>query len=225
MNVVQEILNNVQEKVWCALGNNREERREDLRARLMAAVEDQIMQHGIAGLKARAVTAQAGCALGALYNAFDDLDMLVMHVNARTLARLGEALKAALPGQGATAEEMMQALAGAYVDFACANRPLWIALFEHRLPAGRDAPDWYRDNHAVLIEVVVPPLRRLRPDLDDQALALRARTTFAAVHGVVLLALQGRFVGVPLSDLRAEVGALVSAMTRGAHLAGPEHGA
>lgn len=201
------------------MGNNREEKRADLRARLIAAVEDQITQHGIAGLKARAVTAQAGCALGALYNAFEDLDMLVMHVNSRTLARLGDTLKAALPGQGATPEDTMQALAGAYVDFACANRPLWIALFEHRLPAGRETPDWHRQDHAVLIEVILPPLRQLRPDLEDQALLLRARTTFAAVHGVVLLALQARFVGVPLSDLRQEVGALVLAMTRGAHLA------
>lgn len=77
----------------------------------------------------------------------------------------------------------------------------------------------------MLIEVILPPLRQLRPDLDDQALLLRARSTFAAVHGVVLLALQGRFVGVPLSDLRQEVGALVAAMTRGAHLAMRESGA
>ncbi|MCZ0813688.1 MAG: hypothetical protein ACQEVT_04665 [Pseudomonadota bacterium] len=55
--------------------------------------------------------------------------------------------------------------------------------------------------------------------LQPRAAALRARTAFAAVHGVVLLALQGRFVGVPRSDLRHELRALADAMTRGAHLA------
>ncbi|WP_417806922.1 TetR/AcrR family transcriptional regulator [Thioclava sp.] len=200
------------------MGNSREEKRADLRARLIAAAQDQITQHGITGLKARALTTQAGCALGALYTAFEDLDMLILHVNARTLARLGETLKAALPAPDAPPEASMQALASAYVDFACANRALWIALFEHRLPEGVQTPDWHRKDHAVLIEVLIAPLHALRPDLDEAGLVMRARTTFAAVHGVVLLALQGRFVGVPLDQLKSEVTALVSAMTRGAHL-------
>jgi AcrR family transcriptional regulator len=201
------------------MGSNRDEKRAALRNRLIEAAEDQISQQGIDGLKARAVTTQAGCALGALYNAFDDLDMLIMHVNSRTLARLGAILRTALPDLEATPEEVMQALAAGYVDFACENRNLWIALFEHRQPDGRETPDWHRQDHAVLIEGIAAPLKQLRPDLDDQTLVLRARTTFAAVHGVVLLALQGRFVGVPIEELRQEVSALVSAMTRGAHLA------
>lgn len=189
-------------------------KRAELKTRLIDAAEDQIARNGLAGLKARAVTTQAGCALGALYNAVEDLDMLVLHVNSRTLARLGEALRAAVP-EGEP-EAVMQALAASYVTFARENRALWIALFEHRLPEGREMPDWHRQDHAVLIEVLLEPLARLRPDLDRAALVLRARTTFAAVHGVVLLALQGRFVGVPMDDLGREVAALVSAMTRGA---------
>lgn len=201
-----------------AMAHSRDEKRAGLQARLIAAAEDQIVHHGLAGLKAREVTAQAGCALGALYTAFDDLDRLVLHVNSRTLARLGAVLRAALPGEGATPEASLQALAAAYVDFAAANRALWIALFEHRLPDGIEAPDWHRKDHAVLIEVLIGPLAQLRPDLPQAALLLRARTTFAAVHGVVLLALQGRFVGVPMAELKAEVAALVAAVTRGAHL-------
>ncbi|MEC3860650.1 TetR/AcrR family transcriptional regulator [Mesobacterium sp. TK19101] len=198
--------------------NNREEKRADLRNRLIAAAERQIAEKGLAGLKARDITAEAGCALGALYNAVEDLDMLVLHVNSRTLTRLGKTLlSAAEPAD--TADDTMQALAAAYVGFACENRRLWIALFEHRLPEGREIPDWHKRDHAVLIEVIIPPLRQLRPDLDKTALTLRARTTFAAVHGVVQLALQGKFVGVPLDHLRDEVAALVLSMTRGAQVA------
>ncbi|TMV93531.1 TetR/AcrR family transcriptional regulator [Thioclava sp. BHET1] len=197
------------------MGNTRDEKRAALRSRLIEAAEDQIARHGIGGLKARAVTTQAGCALGALYTAFEDLDMLILHVNARTLERLGSALKSALgEGQG-TPAQALQAMAWAYVDFACANRALWIALFEHRLPEGVETPDWHKQDHAVLIEVLIGPLSQLRPDLAQEALVLRARTTFAAVHGVVLLALQGRFVGVPMAQLHAEVAALVETMTRG----------
>ena len=200
------------------MATTREAKRADLKRRLVDAAEAQVLDRGLAGLKAREVTAQAGCALGALYTAFEDLDMLVLHVNARTLARLGAALHAACPKDGAP-EDILQALAGAYVAFACANQRLWSALFEHRLPEGVEMPDWHRQDHAVLIAEIIAPLGRLRPDLEPDALRLRAQTTFAAVHGVVQLSLQGRFVGVPQARLAGEVAALVSAMTRGTHLA------
>jgi len=198
------------------MGNNREERRAELQHRLIDAAEAQIATQGLAGLKAREVTAEAGCALGALYTAFEDLDRLVLHVNSRTLARLGTALREAAAAAGEDPEAVLQALAATYTDFALAHRRLWLALFEHRLPEGVEMPDWHRREHEVLITVIVPPLARLRPDLDLAALTLRARTVFAATHGVVALALQGRFVGVPVELLRSEVAALVETMARGA---------
>ena len=90
--------------------NKREEQREGLKARLIDAAEARIAAGGLAGLKAREVTADAGCALGALYNAFDDLDRLVLHVNSRTLARLGVALAAACPA-GVGPKDTLAALA------------------------------------------------------------------------------------------------------------------
>ncbi|WP_444463156.1 TetR/AcrR family transcriptional regulator [Rhodobacter capsulatus] len=197
------------------MGNNRDEKKADLKARLIAAAEAEIAEHGLAGLKARAVTARAGCALGALYTAVEDLDMLVVWVNSRTLTRLGATLTEAVAGAGSPQAALL-ALAARYTDFAVENRALWLSLFEHRLPEGRDFPDWHRQEHAVLLTVIAPHLAALRPDLDPEALVLRARTTFAAVHGVVHLALQGRFVGVPMASLQSEVAALVETMTAGA---------
>ncbi|PYF09678.1 TetR family transcriptional regulator [Rhodobacter viridis] len=197
------------------MGNNRDEKKADLKARLIAAARAEILEHGLAGLKARAVTARAGCALGALYTAVEDLDMLVVLVNSATLQDLGRALTEAVAGASGP-QAALQALAARYTDFALENRPLWLSLFEHRLPEGREFPDWHKQEHAVLLEVIVPHLAQLRPDLGSEALLLRARTTFAAAHGVVHLALQGRFVGLPMASLRAEVAALVETMTAGA---------
>ena len=90
--------------------NKREEARDDLKKRLIDAAEARIAAGGLRGLKARDVTADAGCALGALYNAFDDLDRLVLQVNSRTLARLGVALAASVPVD-AGPKEVMAALA------------------------------------------------------------------------------------------------------------------
>ncbi|MFT5798559.1 MAG: AcrR family transcriptional regulator [Candidatus Azotimanducaceae bacterium] len=195
----------------------REKKREDLRNRLIDAAEATISEKGLRGLKARDVTAKAGCALGALYNAVEDLDQLIMLVNSRTLAKLGNALKQAIP-KNASPTDTMQSLAGAYVAFALEQTQLWSAVFNHKLSEDTVVPDWHTAEYPVLISEIIAPLSKLRPDLEPDALTLRAQTIFASVHGVVQLAIHGRFVGTPLSLLASEVAALVDAMTRGIHL-------
>ncbi|MCA3502318.1 MAG: TetR/AcrR family transcriptional regulator [Rhodobacter sp.] len=188
--------------------------RDTLRHRLIDAAEQRIGEQGLAGLKARQVTADAGCALGALYNAFADLDDLVLHVNARTLDRLAAAFAGAYRA-GESAEETIAVLARTYVRFALENRLLWSAVFALALPEGRSAPDWYVVRYRALIDQIADPLAKLRPDLSPDELQLRARTLFAAVHGVVRLFLEARFLAVPQDRITPEVAALVKAMTRG----------
>jgi AcrR family transcriptional regulator len=197
-----------------------ESQKKDLRTRLIDAAEVEIAEKGLLGLKARDVTTRAGCALGAIYNAVADLDELVMRVNSRTLERLGGALAPA--SDAGTPQAVTLALADAYAVFALENRRLWSALFEHRLPEGVPMPDWHRAEHEVLIARIGAPLSRLRPDLPGEAISLRVRTLFGAVHGVVHLALQGRLVGVPEPMLRQEVAALVGALVIGAQAVGKE---
>ncbi|NIY79268.1 MAG: TetR/AcrR family transcriptional regulator [Rhodobacteraceae bacterium] len=194
----------------------REAKKAELKKRLIDAAEAEIIEHGLAGLKARAVTARAGCALGSLYTVVEDLDMLVIEVNSRTLTELGATLTDAVSKAGDTPQHALQALALRYADFAIAHQPLWLSLFEHRLPEGQDIPEWHKQEHAVLVEVIAPHLAKLRPDMTREALILRTRTTFAAVHGVVYLALQGRFVGVPMEALKSEIAGLVETLTAGA---------
>ncbi|WP_420414490.1 TetR/AcrR family transcriptional regulator [Roseibium sp.] len=192
----------------------RETKRAELRDRIITAAEAELVEKGLSGLKARDITTRAGCALGALYNAVDDLDTLVLELNSRTLADLGKALSAAIPDNAPT-DTVLQALAAAYIEFAVEHQRRWMALFEHRLPEGKEKPDKYRLGQTVLIDALIPSLTELWPELSEEEIALRARTTFAAVHGVVLLSLQKQFVGVPLKNLRSEVSALVRILARG----------
>ncbi|HRK43582.1 MAG TPA: TetR/AcrR family transcriptional regulator [Gemmobacter sp.] len=204
-------MNIVQEKDCADMRNDPD--KPDLKTRLIDAAEAEIAEKGLAGLKARAVTARAGSALGGLYTAFEDLDRLVLHVNSRTLARLGDALAPSQPD--AAPETVMQTLAGAYARFALENRRLWSALFEHRLPEGVEMPAWHRAEHEVLIARIGAPLAVLRHDLSAEQRALRVRTLFGAVHGVVHLSLQERLVGLPEAQLLPEIAALVHALIHG----------
>ena len=188
--------------------------REDLTQRLLQAATARIERHGLAGLRARDITSDADCGLGTIYKCFSDLDDLIIRVNSRTLARLDERLAEATHDVD-DPEEQLQALAQGYLGFAIENRNLWAALFDHRLPEGVAVPDWHLEEHEVLFRKVAHPLAALMPDLSVDQLAARARSVFAAVHGIVSLSLEGRFVGVAEDDLRAELGSFVGAFVSG----------
>jgi AcrR family transcriptional regulator len=202
------------------------ERRQNLKDALIVAAERAIAAHGLAGLKARELAAEAGCAVGAIYNAVEDLDELVLAVNSRTLAALERALDAAKPAGKAVGAEraiaQLSRMAIAYLDYAASNTPRWRALFEHRLAAGRDVPDWYRAVQAALFAHVETPLQALRPDLTPRELALLARSVFSAVHGIVALGLEEKLGTVPLRALRTQITVIVAAI--GAGLARPDSG-
>jgi AcrR family transcriptional regulator len=190
------------------------ERRERLRDDLVAAARGAIERAGLSSLKARELAAEAGCAVGAIYNVFPDLDALVLAVNAGTLERF-ESFVAGRREPEASPEQALTGLADAYLDFAAANPHLWRALFQHRLPDGKSVPDWYLAAQARLFAHVEAPLGRLCPGLGAGERALLARTLFSATHGMVALGLDEKLVPIPLETLRAQLATVVSAMARG----------
>jgi len=188
-------------------------RRELLRARLIDIAQETIAAQGLAGLKARDLAAAAGCAIGAIYTAFDDLDELILRVNARTLARLETALDRALGD--AEAEQALQVMARTYLDFARAEEPSWRALFEHRLPPGAAPPQWYVDARNRLFNRLDAPLSRLLPGTGHWAREAFARTLFSAVHGVVALGLEEKIAETPPKLLDDQLEKLVRIIADG----------
>ncbi|MDA7965438.1 TetR-like C-terminal domain-containing protein [Ruegeria sp.] len=183
-------------------------KREILKENLLNAAESRIESDGLAALRARDVTKDAGCALGSLYNAYEDLDLLILAVNARTLGRLHATLQEAAAARQKP-EDKLLALAMSYLDFAADNLTLWAALFDHRMPSNVPVPQWHLDNHTQLIGEIIGPLAQLYPDLDEATLTLRARTVFAATQGIVRLSLEGRFVALDPDSVRAELSAFL----------------
>ena len=185
-------------------------KKDALRAKLIEAAEKRMTADGLTGLRARDIAKDAGVALGGIYTAFGDLDELVLHVNARTLDRLNGALQSTAT---LAPRETLLAIALEYARFARANRPLWDALFDHKVDGG--VPDWFREHQRALMVHIVRPLATLQPDLPDATLHLRARTYFSAFHGIVTISLQGRFVGLPGDTLEAEIERFVGVILRG----------
>jgi AcrR family transcriptional regulator len=198
------------------------ERREQLKTALVDAAEAIIARDGLAALRARDLAAAAGCALGAIYNVFDDLDAIVFAVNMRTLAlldrSLGEAVRRKSPAAGMKSEApdaQLIRLALAYLDFAGKYGPRWRALFEHRLHDGQTAPSWYIAEQNRIFQAVEEPLRAILPSLAAGELAQLARAVFSAVHGVVSLGLEQKLGEIPARRLRDQTAAVVTAIARG----------
>ena len=196
-----------------------EQRRAGLRQALLEAAERKIAAEGLEALKARALAAEAGCAIGQIYNVWPDLDSLVIAVNARTLDDLDEVLVAAGAPAGASsaaeARAVLVAQAEAYLDFARHNGERWRAVFEHRLGGPRVLPAWYREQQARLFSHVDRPLRTLLPGLPPAERAVLGRSVFSAIHGVVWLGLEELLGPQSHDGLRAQVRALMGALVDG----------
>jgi AcrR family transcriptional regulator len=191
-----------------------------LRERLIDVAERTIAANGLASLRARDLAREAGCAVGTIYNVFEDLDELILCVGLRTLAMLDAALGAVrLPptpyGSTEDAADDLVRLALAYLEFAAEHTVRWRALFEHRMSEARPLPQWFVDQQHQLFAQVERPLVTLLPDLDPGARRILARTLFSAVHGIVALGLEEKLASLPFPDLRDQLAATVRAITAG----------
>lgn len=201
--------------------NKRETKREGLRIRIIEAAKGRIEKAGLANLRARDIANDAGCALGGLYNVFADIDDLIVHINSSTLARLGMALKEAV-ARVDEPQDKLKALSSSYLAFAVEHQNLWLALFSHRMPDGVAVPDWYFGEQTVLFSQIVEPLGALLPGRQEHELLILARTLFASVHGIVSIALEERFVSVPLDALEAQLIEFTKIMITGMEHTSPD---
>ncbi len=192
-----------------------QERRGALKDRLIDLAEDWIESDGIDAIKARPLAKAAECSVGAIYNAVGDLETLIIAVNGRTFHKLGQHVAAALQGnESAPPTERMVTIAFAYLDFAAAHPRLWRALFDLKMSADMDIPQWYREELARLFGFIDQPVSECFPEKSQPEVMLMTRTLFSSVHGIVWLGLENRISGVPQDQLRAMIDTLLRSATR-----------
>lgn len=189
------------------------ERHQELSRRLIDAAEAAIAATGLQELRARSLADTVGCSVGAIYGVFPDLDALILAVNARTLDAIDDVMRRASAGRDPALH--LRRLAEAYLDYVIAHRQRWNALFQHRMADGHALPGWYEERRAAAFDPIAVPVASLRPELSETERTLLARTLFSAVHGVVVLGLEGRVTTVTLPVLRQQIRIIVDAMARG----------
>ncbi len=198
-----------------AMATKTETRRAKLRETLIDVAEARIADGGLHALKAREVAKEAGCALGAIYTHFSDMQALIMAVNGRTFHRLGEKVTEAVQTQApADPTARLIVMSHAYLAFAAENTPLWRALFDLEMSSDGPVPEWYLAELTALFALIAEPLAEIHPGKSHDELDLTVRALFSAVHGIVLLGLEKRISAVPLPRIEAMIAELLGSMGR-----------
>ena len=149
-----------------------------------------VAKQGFRKLSTRRIAARIGYSAGTLYQLFDNLDDIILHVNAKTLDGLIEACHDVDFAAGP--EASLYDLAARYIGYTSQNRSLWNSVFEHSLPRGRAAPAWFIEKRQTLIgfgERAIAPL--FQPG-EETVRYHEAHVLWAGLYGIASLATAGK---------------------------------
>lgn len=187
--------------------------RNKLKADTLVVAKRIVENEGLGALQARRIAQEAGCSVGTIYNLYDGLDDLIIRVNAATLEDLGAKLSGLDRTGGHGLEGELTAMALAYLTFALDSQTSWRAVFEHQLAKDKVVPDWYREHQSALFSIVEKRLESVVTDQRQRRLA--ARALFAAVHGIVSIALDQKLGDFDYAATEAQVKFIVQSAAKG----------
>jgi hypothetical protein len=134
-------------------------------------------------------------------------------INTRTFELWADYLRVALSnGRG----DRITALVQAYFRFASEHRNLWMAIYDHRLPAGMEMPDSDVHQRAALTDIVIREIANVLPPQFAGRAGPLARSLIATVHGHCTFALNGTFALMEEPDPLGQASARVHEAIRAA---------
>ena len=160
--------------------------REEIRDMALKAAEQIILEQGHDGLTARKVASEIGYTVGTLYLIFENLNDLIMHINARTLDRLHQ-LMTDSDTQNLAQEDRLIRLGQIYIHFAYGDPHRWVLIFEHHPTDDQPTPDWYDEKVMRVFTVVEKTLKPLAPHRTNSEISQAARALWAGIHGICIL--------------------------------------
>jgi len=210
-----------------------EHTRQELKQLALEAAIRLANEQGLSGLTARKIATEMGYTPGTLYLIFENLDELILHVNAQTLDDIYELMQAQLQCTDMAGQGVHQ-LVDAYMQFATENHGLWSCLHEHK-PESEKIPEWFESRISRNFNLVEHTLERanhesgenksssaqiLKPNMtvfeinslkenekkqNSSSVELVARALWCAIHGVCVLALNSSLNVAGVDSMQALV--------------------
>ena len=165
-----------------------EHSQEEIKAMVMQAANQIIVEQGGAALNVRNIAKNIGYTVGSIYMVFENMADLVLHVNAETLDEIAGVLNKVETG---SASQDLEEIAKAYLMFAHLNFNRWSMLFGNRFVESGHFPDWYRAKMNRLEEIITTQIARLHPENNLQQNQRIGNALWGGIHGVCLLSING----------------------------------
>ncbi|MDX2287354.1 MAG: TetR/AcrR family transcriptional regulator [Hyphomicrobiaceae bacterium] len=190
------------------MGRRSEHTAHELREMILQATTELIESDGLAGVSAREIARKIEYSPGTLYNAFRNLDDVILTLEARMLDELQARLEG-IPLDG-NPQSDLQRIGETYVAFSSDNAQLWNLLFQHQIPNSEPIPDWYRaklDGLTQRLEVALAPLLvNAKPTEANRA----ASVLWAGVHGIASLSTAEKLTNITKESAALLVSDLIS---------------
>lgn len=193
---------------------------DELRELIIEATTAIVERDGLEGLSAREIAKRVGYSPGTLYNVFENLDDLLLIIEARLLDELAGRLTDIDPS--GSPGDWVRRIVVAYFAFTQERPKLWNLLSEHRMPTGRAVPDWYEAKLDKLLMVLEEALAPLVLGCDPTTRRRHARTLWASVHGMTSLSTASKLSHVTARAGRSLVDDLVLTFIAGLQSRSPE---
>jgi AcrR family transcriptional regulator len=149
---------------------------------ILTSTRDILETDGLKALSAREIAKKIGYSAGTLYNVFENLDDLLLTVQALTLEDAVKALNGV--EKNGDARRHVEDLAQCYIAFAISNRRLWNLLFQHHLPLEKSVPKSIDDGFDAAVLAFSEALSPLMAGQSTAMIEQRARALWTGVHGI-----------------------------------------
>ncbi len=169
--------------------------RDELKELILAAAAELVVAEGEHALNARSLAAKIGYSPGTIYNIFENMEQVSLHLATQTLQRLMETGRTAM-----TAGEPRQALrqlALVYFRFSRDNANLWHIVRARRWPDRSKIPHEYRRLMADVLGVVEAAFAPLFEPHEAEARRSTALTLWASMDGISALSGGGMLIAMP----------------------------
>ena len=173
--------------------------RKELKEMAVSAGAELLESEGVEGMSARAIATRMGYTVGTLYNVFEDLEDIIMYINAETLKEMHAALEP-LAKSKKKPLPVLHDFARCYCEYAVAHTARWSLLHSH--PRSKPLPDWFHEEVHKIFALVGEPLMALSHS--PSAARDAAKVLWAGLHGICSLSLSqklDRVDGAPMQKL------------------------
>ncbi|HNB50313.1 MAG TPA: TetR/AcrR family transcriptional regulator [Anaerolineales bacterium] len=165
----------------------------DLKNALIRAGTEILAREGVAGLSLRKVAKQAGVSHAAPYAHFADKQSLIAAISTEGFRQLDERVRATREAQATSPTRLLEEVAWAYLQFALEDPDRFKIMFSSILEKEKEYPEFV-DMSQKTFQQVVEVIEKCQEAgiLRKETVELMAVTIWGAVHGMVMLLLEGQ---------------------------------